>query len=260
LILLLACWLLSLGCSVHPSSGSVVPLSHVGRAGHGGTIMSADQLADYTGCTEIHGSLTISSPTLRHVSSLSSVQVVTGDLIIKNNPLLGDLKGLGALVKVRDVLIISNRKLPNLDGLNQLRVARTLEIYGNRSLNSTLGLGALTSLSALVVHGSQLSTVYSLPVVELDALIVTDNGRLHSLRGLTQLRKVGYLELRNNPLLFGGQANLLPHLVSTQALVEMGNLSFSQAEAERLRDKNLSLPQRSTTLLSLQNHSESPRR
>jgi hypothetical protein len=253
LMLLLACWLLSLGCSVHPSSRPHSPRHPAPQVCPGGIIEHAVHLARYQLCTEIRGNLTITSPTLRHLRALENVQLIVGDLIIQGNPVLSDLKGLGSLLRVRDVQIIDNLQLPSLNGLNQLQAARTLELRGNQSLKSTLGLARLISLRTLVVRRSQLSTVYALPLVELDALIVADNPRLHSMRGLSQLRKLGYLELRNNPLLFGGRASLLPHLVSTQAFIENGNWSISPAEVERLKDKSRSQPERSSNLLALEN-------
>jgi len=53
-------------------------------------------------------------------------------------------------------------------------------------------------------------------------------------------------------LLFGGQADLLPHLVSAHAFLENGNWGIASADVERLRKKTLGPPARGDHLLALE--------
>lgn len=250
LILAVSCVLIAAGCSAQRAR-PVSSASSPETVCPGAFVEHYQELVSFTGCKVIVGDLTISSPTIRDLAPLAQVESIDGTLTLRDNDSLRDLNGLDALVQARDLSIVDNHNLRSLQGLDRLVEVRRLVIDGNNSLRSTFGLTRLQRLTSLVIQRSMLSTIYSLPLVGLETLILADNPRLHSVRGLAQLRDVSHIQISNNPLLCGSQSGLLPQLVRAQTIMTAGNLSLMPAEVEQLKQKSGVIPTRSETLVAL---------
>src|SRR5690606_13278398 len=103
---------------------------------------------NYPNCTQISGSLYISSPDIVNLNGLSNLTSVGGFLLIESNSNLTNLNGLSNLTSVGENLdIYNNLSLTNLDGLSNLTsVGGYLSIAYNSSLTSLNGLNNLTSV------------------------------------------------------------------------------------------------------------------
>lgn len=99
-------------------------------------------------CTTLEGTLTIFGNDITDLSALSSLNYVSGSVLIYNSNNLPDLDGLSSLTSIGGDLHISNLPLlTNIDGLSNLTtVDGYLYSDGNNILTDVNGLSSLTSL------------------------------------------------------------------------------------------------------------------
>jgi hypothetical protein len=115
---------------------------------------------------------------LRSFDGLGSLER-TGELFIRNNASLEDMKGLEGLEEVKPpddplhqeslitgtISILDNDSLKTLDGLENVRVATALEIRNNTSLRSIESLYGIRSLDYLTITNSPV------PQCQIDKLL-----------------------------------------------------------------------------------------
>jgi len=126
-------------------------------------------------------------------------------VLVRGNPLLSSLEGLGGLERVDgDLVIQGSNLLTSLAGLD-----RIAQVTGDVQID-TLGVRSLEGLGALTSVGKTL-TLNSLPIVDVDGLRALRSVRSLALDSLTSLRSVcglasvealpGSLRLTDNPAL-----------------------------------------------------------
>lgn len=128
---------------------------------------------------------------LNTLSGVTSIGLgVTGDLLIKDNPLLNDISGLTGIESINKNLEISNNdSLLNLNGLNALSTINYgyLSIMDNALLTQVDGLGNLTSVGLMG---------------NVQGVLIVNNSALTNLNGLASMATLkGSLTIRNNPAL-----------------------------------------------------------
>ena len=98
----------------------------------------------YPGCTEISGAVRISSDSsvISNLLGLSTLESISGDLQIINNPLLENLSGLNGLETIGGFFYIENNSvLTDITALSKLKdFNHYLSIHSNSSLESLSGL------------------------------------------------------------------------------------------------------------------------
>ena len=125
------------------------------------------------------------------LSGITSIGTGTsGDLIIKDNPLLNSLSGLSGITQINKSLEINNNdSLLNLNGLNTLSILNYgyLSIMNNALLTEIDGLQNLISVG---ISGND------------QGVLIINNAALTNLNGLSSMASLkGSLTLRNNPVL-----------------------------------------------------------
>ncbi|MBE2209274.1 MAG: hypothetical protein IAE84_16935, partial [Saprospiraceae bacterium] len=91
--------------------------------------------ANYPGCTQITGNITISGADITNLFGLAAIESITGTLLIENNPTLNALNGLNALTSVGALHLRSNAVLGSLAGLGGLTSAgNAIQITNNALL------------------------------------------------------------------------------------------------------------------------------
>lgn len=129
-----------------------------------------------------------------HLNTLSGMTSIgfgdTGDLLIKDNPLLNDISGLSAITSInRNLEISNNDSLLNLNGLNNL---------------STINYGYLSIMdNALLTQVDALQNLTSVGILgNVEGVLIVNNTALTSLNGLGAMATLkGSLTIRNNPAL-----------------------------------------------------------
>lgn len=156
------------------------------------------------------------NPALESLGGMGGMTRV-GQLRIEGNPSLQTLAGLEELREVGDELVVlDNDGLEGLSGLNGLRWAHTIQVAGNDRLSTLRGLESLEVLDSLVLgagcflrRGADGSTdnpgLTNLDgltgVTSLEHLFVEEQSGLLGLEGLLRLTKLGSGSLFNNPSL-----------------------------------------------------------
>lgn len=153
--------------------------------------------ANYPGCTQIMGSVSIDNGgagIISNLNGLAQITSVAGDFFI-NNSALTDLSGLEALTSVGGYLEIGNNNaLMSLDGLNMLTSVGHLWIYFNDALTSLDGLNVLSSIEGnlIISSNSTLTNLIGLNSITSigNQLVIDNNDALTSLEGLNALTSV----------------------------------------------------------------------
>jgi len=104
--------------------------------------------ANYPGCTEIEGNVTIQGAGITNLNGLNVMMSIGGKLEIRSNSSLTSLAGLEGLSSVGGNLFLFNNPLiTSLTGLNNLTtIGGYLWIKTNESLTTLAGLESLTSI------------------------------------------------------------------------------------------------------------------
>jgi hypothetical protein len=181
----------------------------------GGIIFSTQTQIDnfttnYSGCTRILGSVTISGSTITNLDGLSGLTFIGGNLDINNNGTLTTMLGLSALTSLGGNLDINNNAVLT-SGLSVLTsIGGNLSISYNAALTSGL---ALTSLGgSIFISNNAALTSFGLtgfPYLALSGLSsiggylhIENNDALTSLLGFSVLTSIdGYLHIDDNAVL-----------------------------------------------------------
>lgn len=153
--------------------------------------------ANYPGCSEILGHLTIDGNDINNLNGLNVLTSIGGTVLIPTNPSLTSLSGLESMTAIGgNLTIFGNASLTSLTGLESLStIAGSLTIAGNNPLSNLSGLDSLTSIGGNFV----ISDIYSLTsLTGLESLTsigghlsIFDNDSLISLTGLENLISIG---------------------------------------------------------------------
>ena len=150
------------------------------------------------GCDVVGGDVIISGSEITNINALRNIRFIEGNLIVRDNPVLLTLEGLGSLKGISGGLDIhGNQRLSNLDGMASLSsVDGYVYVYGNAALADIKRLSGLTSVGNGPIGGT---------------LNVSSNAALRSLDGLENINLIGSdLYINNNDLIrsLEGLANL----------------------------------------------------
>ncbi len=179
-------------------------LSHVTNF----NILTMAGLTDLSGLSGLQSSsrLRISqNPALTSLAGLAPLTSV-GFLAVASNPVLADASALSSVRGVGQLSVVNNPQLPDLSGFSGLENANVLQISGNALLTDLSGLSGFTdtSLQSLTLSNNPLLTdltgLASLQTMT-GTLQITQNAVLPTLAGLESLTSIGFLALRDNPLL-----------------------------------------------------------
>jgi len=188
--------------------------------------------ANYPGCTEIEGDVTIgydgyqtditnldglsvltaiggflyinTNENLVNFSGLDALETIGGDFTVEDNDLITNFTGLGGLTWIGgDFYVIENDNLANFSGLNALTT-----ITGLFEMGHNLTFSALTGLEALTTTGGlKMNYIHNMPTMEgLSALslingdlLISSCHGLTSFAGLTLLQEVtGVININEN--------------------------------------------------------------
>lgn len=205
--------------------------------------------ANYPGCTEIEGYVTIEGAGINNLTGLDVLTSVGGTLTIKETGNLETLSGLGNLQSIGGNFSIgTNFLLLNLSGLNSLSA-----ISGNFWIFENTGLTSLTGLNNLNSIGETISIYYNPALAGLsgistlntigDAIYIDNNDNLTSLEGLENIDPGSILNLLiiNNDLLSACDVeSICEYLANPNGMIEIyGNASGcnSQQEVEEACDE-----------------------
>ncbi len=167
--------------------------------------------ANYPGCTEIEGEVTIQGQDITNFIGLNVLTSIGGNLYIGNslyggNPSLTSLTGLENLASISGGLTIyENYALNSLAGLDGLLSVGSLHILNN-SLNSLVGLENLTTINQSFIIDNNYALVSISGLGNLTSVgcffKIEDNVALVSISGLGNLTSVGdnFEIVRNNAL------------------------------------------------------------
>jgi photosystem II stability/assembly factor-like uncharacterized protein len=224
--------------------------------------------ANYPGCTEIEGDVTIYYGDITNLNGLNILTVIGGYLSIyselssleglnninfigggvhlESNPNLTNLIGLESLTSIGgNLTIVSNWNLESFTGLNNLTsIGGGFEMYWNAataitglenlsSIGGSLGIGVNCSSQQAGNNFSNLNGLESLITIGGN-LYVKSNRFLTSLSGLENLTTIGgSLELYHNNILSDIMAlgNLSPESISNLTIIYNDSLSDCNAES-----------------------------
>jgi len=119
----------------------------------GGRITNLGEAAAFAGCRAVTGNLIIERSELSDLSALSELRSVSGELAIRDNPMLRDLDGLERLERAGSLTLHANG-LYRTVGLEGLRQVGTLSITKNPLLISLRGFNHLRRVDTLVVSNN----------------------------------------------------------------------------------------------------------
>ncbi|MCB0666861.1 MAG: T9SS type A sorting domain-containing protein [Saprospiraceae bacterium] len=156
--------------------------------------------ANFPGCIEIAGGMTIESTSDNPISDLkglSQISLLGEHLEIRNNPALSSLTGLENVKEIGGRLTIAgNDRLLSLDGLSGLTsVGNSVGISSNNKLKNIEVLSQLKIIRGdLSISGNtQLNSLEGLnKVVEIEGnVLIRDNASILNFNGLQSLKSVG---------------------------------------------------------------------
>ena len=208
------------------------------RVCQGRVVESDQELLALSACSEIAGDLRITRTNVTSLSALSRLCAVSGTLELSNNRHLSTLRGLGRLSRVGQLSLRDNPRLASLAALRNLTDLRVLVIEGAPALVDSSGLERVRRLETLTIRRtglSKLGGLSNLGVVEHLALL--ENAYLVSVRALARLEQVTTVELRENPLLYGGAEEFFPRLLRAESVSLSGNFSISRGELATFRQR-----------------------
>lgn len=112
-----------------------------------------DTLSQVAGCAIIEGNLDVEELSQVNLNALNHLEIVTGTLLIMNNPLLESTSGLDNLTNVGgDLLISFNDSLTHLDGLSSLKyIEETLSVSNCEVLTDISGLNGLHEVGSSIL-------------------------------------------------------------------------------------------------------------
>jgi hypothetical protein len=207
------------------------------------TARNAADLQGLEGVNCVDGDLLITGVDRENLSSLKSLGVVTGELVIVANPGVTSLAGLDELAFVGGTFLVqANEQLVSLVGISKFTNSSTFAVVGNPMLTSMKGLERFNECpgNLRIVNNDAMTSLQGLENLEQcnESIAITGNNSLPSLTGLDALRSVVLIEVSSNKVM---QSVALPTMqritsrlivtdnpaatsLSVPALVTVGNL------------------------------------
>ena len=148
----------------------------------GTTITSFSGLGSLSICSDL---IINNNQNLETISGLVTLNQITNDLKVEQNPMLQNLQGMENLQTIKGLLINSNTGLTSFNGLENLEsVGTKIQINGNTMLND------LTALSNIVEFYGNTSNI-----------TIQDNALLSNLSGLQNVAPltIDTVTIQNNP-------------------------------------------------------------
>lgn len=147
---------------------------------------------------------------LRSLDGFEKLNNITGSVLIKDNPLLGNIRGLRNVIQIADRLsFINNPSLVNLDGLEKINELTGVELIGNSSLIDIKGLKNLVKVTDYISIDdndalSDLSSFSNITTVE--HIAIKNNSSVTNLEGFRNIQSIPVrLEISNNSSLINLQ-------------------------------------------------------
>lgn len=196
-------------------------------------------------CETLKGTLTITSPSLTNLEALAPnpVRIITGGLVIDQNPALTDITALAGLERVAgSLVIVGNPLLASIAGLEDLRrvgsntTENTLVVGDNPLLESLSPLEGIDQLltSVTVTGNAALKSLAGVDRLRAASNItIAANQALEEIGGLTTLEECGVLTLASNP---GLESVALPALRGAGSLGITGNTSLETVALPSLEE------------------------
>ena len=189
---------------------------------------------NFSGCTDLQGTVTISGPDISDLNGLSQVTSVSGDLQVgmynyfsgNGNPLLKDLSGLESLNFIGGNLWINNNdSLKSLAGLENL---------------TTIGLGLLIGYDYGGPDRYEMSSLADLTALDnltsIGGILCVRGTAVTNLSGIDNIEagSIGYLDIEQNNFLTECKVNsVCEYLSNPDAVVFIGgNAPGCDSEAE----------------------------
>jgi N-acetylneuraminic acid mutarotase len=168
--------------------------------------------ANYPGCTEIEGDVTINGGTINNLNGLNVLTSIGGNFEIDNVSPLVTLTGLDALTFIGGGLVINGTEITDLTGLSSLtyiggcfRIGSggMSGVGGNPYLTSLTGIEALTTISDILTiqrNPSLISLTGLSNLISVGGLIIIENNAITSLTGLDNIDEgsIDYLGIYGN--------------------------------------------------------------
>jgi len=177
--------------------------------------------ANYPGCLEIAGDVTIQVSEITNLNGLSVLTSIGGNLYIYSNDALASLTGLDNLTYIgSDLHIYNNNALTNLAGLDNLvSIGGELLIFDNDDLTSLTGLEGLTSIGDYLSISANdaltnLSGLNNLDIESIGDLTIAGN---HSLSSCNEQIICDYLASPN------GSINIYDNATGCDSPIEVAN-------------------------------------
>jgi len=181
---------------------------------------------------------------LSKLARLPSFDALTSvvDLELIEMPLLRDLAQLSNLTSVEKMSLSFMDSLSSLHGLEKVSRAQRILIENLTGLETLAGLRGLQTVNTLWIHDDdKLKSLRGLRLDDAFELAVRFNDALQKLDGLETLRKVGTLDVSENPALTSVRA--LSGLREAEKIYARANGKLPQCELDRVMKQ---LPRGST--------------
>jgi hypothetical protein len=167
-------------------------------------LRTAADFAALGGVNCIDGDLMIVGTTLSTFPSVSSLDTVTGSVIVAGNASLASLDGFPNLTRIgRRYAVQGNDSLVDLGALGILTRFDTIAIVGNDDLVDVAGLAPFTTIDGglEIANNSSLTSLHGLDNLTRgtrNAIEIRSNRSLASLGALDQLRSAVLIEISGN--------------------------------------------------------------
>jgi hypothetical protein len=207
------------------------------------TARNAADLQGLEGVNCVDGDLLITGVDRENLSSLKSLGVVTGELVVVANPGLTSLAGLDELTFVGGTFLVqANEQLISLAGISKFARSSAFAVVGNPMLTSMKGLERFNACpgNLRIANNDAMTSLQGLENIEQcnESIAVTGNNALPSLSGLDALRSVVLIDVSSNKVMTTVALpsmqrissrlivtnNSVATSVSVPALVTVGNL------------------------------------
>ena len=181
---------------------------------------------NYPGVTSIENGLVISGNDIVDLNPLSILNLITGDLIIKDNALLSSLDGLENMQTNYDgdfLMIKNNPNLTSLSGLIGFTNSFRILIKDNPLLESLLGLSNIINIQGYGITIDNNDSLINLLGLEnirfVHDFYIVNNDNLINTSGLDNIEKISDFKLENNASLLSIEGFIRSPLIKRFRLV-----------------------------------------
>ena len=181
------------------------------RTCEGRTLVTDGDVRTMADCTTVRGDLRITGA-VTTLEPLASVHSVSGVLAVESTLELESLDGLEQLRAVSDLVVASNAELDDIGALGSLGAVRTVTLTRNPDLRNLQGLESVRELERLTIEKNGIFTLRGLSNLQkVGVLSIENNRRLNDARSLSGVLEADEVVLVNNSRL-AGYSGILPNL------------------------------------------------